>query len=87
MQLHSWQTLLLFHVKLIEQLIYIYKQSSLEDTPNVGNLVFLAKTLDQAKAVLSFLDAISEKTLKSTVALTAARGRGKSAAIGLCLAG
>lgn len=74
-------------MKLIEQLIYIYKQSSLEDTPNVGNLVFLAKTLDQAKAVLSFLDAISEKTLKSTVALTAARGRGKSAAIGLCLAG
>jgi N-acetyltransferase 10 len=59
----------------------------LEDTPNVGNLVSLAKTLDQAKAVLSFLDAISEKTLKSTVALTAARGRGKSAAIGLCLAG
>ena len=59
----------------------------MEDTPNVGNLVSLAKTLDQAKAVLSFLDAISEKTLKSTVALTAARGRGKSAAIGLCLAG
>lgn len=53
----------------------------------MGNLVSLAKTLDQAKAVLSFLDAISEKTLKSTVALTAARGRGKSAAIGLCLAG
>ena len=62
-------------------------QASLEDTPNVGNLVSLAKTLDQAKAVLSFLDAISEKTLRSTVALTAARGRGKSAAIGLCLAG
>ena len=53
----------------------------------MGNLVSLAKTLDQAKAVLSFLDAISEKTLRSTVALTAARGRGKSAAIGLCLAG
>ena len=33
------------------------------------------------------MDAISEKTLRSTVALTAARGRGKSAAIGLCLAG
>eukprot|EP00596_Hydrurales_sp_CCMP1899_P009732 CAMPEP_0119043946 /NCGR_PEP_ID=MMETSP1177-20130426/27152_1 /TAXON_ID=2985 /ORGANISM="Ochromonas sp, Strain CCMP1899" /LENGTH=1122 /DNA_ID=CAMNT_0007013131 /DNA_START=32 /DNA_END=3400 /DNA_ORIENTATION=- len=62
-------------------------KASLEDTPNVGNLVALAKTLDQAKAVLSFLDAVSEKTLRSTVALTAARGRGKSAAIGLCLAG
>lgn len=60
---------------------------SLADTPNVGSLVALAKTVDQAQAVMTFLDAISEKTLKSTVALTAARGRGKSAAIGLCLAG
>ena len=60
---------------------------SLADTPNVGSLVGLAKTIDQANAVMSFFDAISEKTLRSTVALTAARGRGKSAAIGLCLAG
>src|SRR4051794_4734582 len=51
------------------------------------SLQALTKTIDQAKAVMSFLDAISEKTLKSTVSLTAARGRGKSAAIGLCLAG
>lgn len=36
---------------------------------------------------MSFLDALAEKSLRSTVALTAARGRGKSAAIGLCLAG
>lgn len=62
-------------------------KASLASTPNVGALVGLAKTLDQANAVMSFLDAISEKTLKSTVSLTAARGRGKSAAIGLCLAG
>jgi tRNA(Met) C34 N-acetyltransferase TmcA len=41
----------------------------------------------QARAVLTFLDAVSEKKLRSTVALTAARGRGKSAALGLCLAG
>eukprot|EP01042_Synura_sphagnicola_P022013 gene22013-28028_t len=61
-------------------------KATLADTPNAGCLVALAKTLDQAKAILSFLDAISEKTLRSTVALTAARGRGKSAAIGLCLA-
>ena len=60
---------------------------SLADTPNIGSLVSLAKTLDQANAVMSFLDAISEKSMKGTVALTAARGRGKSAAIGLCLAG
>lgn len=61
--------------------------ASLADTPHVGNLVSLTRTVDQAKAVMSFLDAISEKTLKSTVSLTAGRGRGKSAAIGLCLAG
>lgn len=62
-------------------------KSSLVDTPNVGQLVALSKTIDQGNAILSFLDAISEKSLKSTVALTAGRGRGKSAAIGLCLAG
>ena len=31
-------------------------------------------------------EAISEKTLRSTVALTAGRGRGKSAALGLAIA-
>uniref|UniRef100_A0A7S2PD83 RNA cytidine acetyltransferase n=2 Tax=Leptocylindrus danicus TaxID=163516 RepID=A0A7S2PD83_9STRA len=62
-------------------------KQSLEDTPNVGVLVELSKTLDQARAVLTFLEACSEKTNRSTIALTAARGRGKSAAIGLCLAG
>jgi N-acetyltransferase 10 len=60
---------------------------SLSDTPNVGALISLARTLDQANAVMSFLDAISEKAMKGTVSLTAGRGRGKSAAIGLCLAG
>ena len=39
----------------------------------------------QAKALLKFTDAISEKTLRSTVAMTAARGRGKSAALGLAM--
>ncbi|KAL0395569.1 UNVERIFIED_CONTAM: RNA cytidine acetyltransferase 1 [Sesamum calycinum] len=34
------------------------------------------------KAVITFLDAILDKTLRSTVALLAARGRGKSAALG-----
>lgn len=36
---------------------------------------------------MTFLEAIQEKTLNSTVSVTASRGRGKSAAIGLCLAG
>ena len=62
-------------------------QESLVDTPHVGVLVELTKTLDQAKALLVFMDACAEKTSKSTVAMTAARGRGKSAAMGLCLAG
>lgn len=36
---------------------------------------------------MKFIEGISEKTLRSTVALTAARGRGKSAALGLAIAG
>ena len=42
--------------------------------------------LFQAKALLKFVEAISEQTLRSTVAMTAARGRGKSAALGLSIA-
>ncbi|XP_076842110.1 RNA cytidine acetyltransferase [Brachyhypopomus gauderio] len=61
-------------------------KESLQDTQPVGVLVDCCKTMDQAKAVLKFIEAISEKTLRSTVALTAARGRGKSAALGLSLA-
>lgn len=59
---------------------------TLLDTKHVGELVKLAKTLDQAQAILTFVVAISEKTLSSTVTLTAARGRGKSAALGLAIA-
>ncbi|KAF8509990.1 GNAT acetyltransferase 2-domain-containing protein [Hysterangium stoloniferum] len=61
-------------------------KDSLADTKPVGELVKLAKTIDQAKAILTFVDAIAEKTLSSTVTLTAARGRGKSAALGLAIA-
>uniref|UniRef100_A0A8C1T230 RNA cytidine acetyltransferase n=1 Tax=Cyprinus carpio TaxID=7962 RepID=A0A8C1T230_CYPCA len=62
-------------------------KESLQDTQPVGVLVDSCKTMDQTKAVLKFIEAISEKTLRSTVALTAARGRGKSAALGLAVAG
>eukprot|EP00301_Raphidiophrys_heterophryoidea_P001079 c10539_g1_i2.p1 GENE.c10539_g1_i2~~c10539_g1_i2.p1 ORF type:complete len:888 (-),score=260.61 c10539_g1_i2:407-3013(-) len=61
-------------------------KASLRDTPPVGALVATAGTLDQAKAILTFVEAISEKTLRSTVTLTAARGRGKSAALGVAIA-
>ncbi|XP_063802155.1 RNA cytidine acetyltransferase [Pseudophryne corroboree] len=60
---------------------------SLQDTQPVGVLVENCKTLDQAKALLKFIESVSEKTLRSTVTLTAARGRGKSAALGLAIAG
>ncbi|KAK5619435.1 N-acetyltransferase 10 [Crenichthys baileyi] len=61
-------------------------KESLQDTQPVGMLVDCCRTMDQAKAVLKFIEAVSEKTLRSTVALTAARGRGKSAAMGLAVA-
>ena len=61
-------------------------KDALQNTQPVGSLVTLAKTVDQAKALLTFVDAIAEKTLKSTVTLTAARGRGKSAALGVAVA-
>ncbi|XP_029290383.1 RNA cytidine acetyltransferase [Cottoperca gobio] len=62
-------------------------KESLRDTQPVGVLVDCCRTMDQAKGVLKFIEAISEKTLRTTVALTAARGRGKSAALGLAVAG
>ncbi|KAI9996407.1 hypothetical protein PInf_014094 [Phytophthora infestans] len=62
-------------------------KTSLRETQPVGALVEQARTLDQAKAILTFVEAVSEKTLRSTVALTAGRGRGKSAALGMSLAG
>jgi len=79
-------------------------KQTLQDTPHVGKLVELTKTLDQARAVLTFLEACADRDKKkknaaspladvlksnttTTVSLTAARGRGKSAALGLCLAG
>ena len=62
-------------------------KESLSETQPVGTLVDQAMTLDQAQAIMTFVDAISEKTLRSTVALTAARGRGKSAALGIAIAG
>ncbi|KAI1856438.1 hypothetical protein JX265_011685 [Neoarthrinium moseri] len=61
-------------------------KESHEDERPVGNLVSLAKTVDQAKALLTFVEAIAEKSLRNTVTLTAARGRGKSAAMGVAVA-
>ena len=57
-----------------------------QDTQPTGSLLNLCKTLDQAKALLEFIDAIADKKLDRTVSLTAARGRGKSAALGIAIA-
>uniref|UniRef100_A0A6T6YLF8 RNA cytidine acetyltransferase n=1 Tax=Amorphochlora amoebiformis TaxID=1561963 RepID=A0A6T6YLF8_9EUKA len=62
-------------------------QAEMIETQPAGTLVELCRTLDQAKAVLTFIEAISEKTLSTTVSMTAARGRGKSAALGFVIAG
>lgn len=35
--------------------------------------------------MLQFMVAVTEKTLRTTVTLTAARGRGKSAALGIAM--
>ena len=60
---------------------------SMQDTEPAGSLAAACRSLDQARAVLTFLDVASDKVLRSTVALTAARGRGKSASMGLAIAG
>lgn len=61
-------------------------KESLADVQPAGLLVSLAKTVNQAQAVLTFVDVVSDKTLNTTVALTAGRGRGKSAALGIAVA-
>lgn len=62
-------------------------KESFKDTQPVSSLVNCCKTVDQAKALLKFVETISEKSLRSTVSLTASRGRGKSATLGLAIAG
>ncbi|KZV17283.1 hypothetical protein F511_27535 [Dorcoceras hygrometricum] len=62
-------------------------KDELNDDFPVGPLIRKCCTLDQGRAVITFLDAILDKSLRTTVALLAARGRGKSAALGLAIAG
>jgi N-acetyltransferase 10 len=61
-------------------------KEKLKETQPLGTLVNLTRTMDQAKAIMTFVDAIAEKTLRTTVSLTASRGRGKSAALGIAMA-
>ena len=59
----------------------------LKDSKPIGNLVARCRTLDQARSVMSMVDTISEKNLKTTLSISAGRGRGKSAALGIAIAG
>lgn len=59
----------------------------LKANKDVGPLVHLCQTVDQAKVVLSMMQVITEKALNTTAAITAARGRGKSTALGIAVAG
>eukprot|EP01069_Polyplicarium_translucidae_P004885 Polyplicarium_translucidae@DN2678_c0_g1_i3.p1 len=61
-------------------------RESVKDMGTLSELVGTAATADQAKAVLKIASLIAEKRLQTSVALTAARGRGKSAALGLAAA-
>jgi N-acetyltransferase 10 len=57
------------------------------DTKPIGPLLNKCVTYCQAKVLLHLLDAASEKSLNTICSITAARGRGKSAALGLAIAG
>ncbi|KAI7984542.1 RNA cytidine acetyltransferase 2 [Camellia lanceoleosa] len=68
-----------------QELLYLKEQ--LHDVFPVGPLVGMCATFDQGKAVSTFLDAVLDKRPQNTTALTAPRGRGKSVALGLGIAG
>uniref|UniRef100_A0A183BK55 RNA cytidine acetyltransferase n=1 Tax=Globodera pallida TaxID=36090 RepID=A0A183BK55_GLOPA len=70
-----------------EALELVQMQQSLVDTKPIGPLLNKCRTLCQAKVLLRLLDVVTEKTLNSICSITAARGRGKSAAMGLAVAG
>jgi len=59
-------------------------QRSLSETQPIGTLLQICRTVDQAKVVMATVSALLEHK-QSTLAVTAARGRGKSAALGLAV--
>lgn len=62
-------------------------KEKLKPSGDVGPLMQLCQTMDQAKTVLSLMQTVMEKRLDSTCVVTAGRGRGKSAALGMTIAG
>ncbi|XP_055381005.1 RNA cytidine acetyltransferase [Condylostylus longicornis] len=61
-------------------------KENLKEVVPAGPLVNLCKTYDQAKAIIQLIELLAEKQLKPPTCVTAARGRGKSAAMGLAIA-
>ncbi|MFH4980783.1 hypothetical protein AB6A40_007492 [Gnathostoma spinigerum] len=61
--------------------------ASLTDTKPIGPLLNKCRTACQAKVLLRLLDIITDTKQTATCSITAARGRGKSAALGLAVAG
>ncbi|VDD92139.1 unnamed protein product [Enterobius vermicularis] len=62
-------------------------KDSMAEAKPIGILLKQCRTVCQAKALLRLLDVITEQSLQATCSITAARGRGKSAALGLAIAG
>lgn len=69
-----------------EQKELIELKESLKEAGPIYNLVDSCMTLDQARSVMAMVDTISQKSLTTTTSLTAGRGRGKSATLGLIIA-
>ena len=59
----------------------------LKNVGEIGPIVQMCQTVDQARSVLGLMQAVSEKTLSTTCVVTAGRGRGKSTALGIAAAG
>jgi len=62
-------------------------KESLKQNQILGPLVSLARTYDQANALMQLFDGLVEKNVRYTISMTAGRGRGKSAAMGIIIAG
>ena len=70
-------------------------KEAMKDTKPIGSLLAKCRTACQGKSLLRYvfqhnyfsfsrlLDVITEKTLNATCSITAARGRGKSASLGI----
>ena len=66
----------------LEASVFVFAGTRARGTPTTPN----HHLPDQARAILAFVDQLAERRARSVTTLTAPRGRGKSAALGLCLA-